>query len=158
MTVIEPQHTHTPVVETAPPVSAPPEPAPPEPAQVMPTGELRQQVNYPQPGVAVLTVTGEIDAATTPRLDEMLQSRLCSQLARLVLDLSAVDFLAVTGIATLQTAEHRARTSGATFVVNTGDNRAATRALQATASQHSLRWHTGPVASSLPGGEPPAED
>lgn len=131
-------------------------PGPREPVEAVIAGELGQQVSYPQAGTAVLTVTGTIDAATVPRLGEMLRSRLRSQLARLVLDLSQVGFLAVAGVSTLRTVEHWARQFGTAFVIVTGTNRAVTRALQATAGQHALRWQPGPVTSALLRGDVPA--
>jgi len=112
-------------------------------------GGLSQYLTYPQLGVAVLTVTGEVDIATAPRLAEMLQSRLCTQLRRLVLDLSDVRFLGVAGVSAIMTAELRARCAGVEMVVVAGGNRPVTRALTATAGHHPLRWHTGPVASAV---------
>jgi len=118
----------------------------------VPTGELRQHVTYPAPGTAVLAVAGEVDMGTATRLEEMLQSRLCSQLRQLVLDLSHVAFLGVAGVSAISAAELRARCSGATLIVVTGGNRPVTRALRATTGHHSLCWHAGPVASALVGG------
>jgi len=93
---------------------------------------LHQQVRYPEVGTAVLTVTGEVDAATVGRFEEMLQSRLCTQLARLVLDLSGLGFLGVSGVRAVMAAELRARSSAAELVVVSGGNREITRALAAT--------------------------
>lgn len=143
-------HSESPCAQNSPAVGSEPSvPAPRGPVDPPAAGKLRQQVTYRQSGAAVLTVSGAIDAATVPRLAEMLQSRLCSQLTRLVLDLSPVEFLAVTGIGTLRAADHRAQCSATTLVIVTGDNRAVTRALQATAGHHSLLWQPGPVTSAL---------
>lgn len=147
MTVVEPTRGQTAAAETAPTG-----PSPRGALETVPTGGLSQQVSYPESGTAVLTVAGEVDAATALRLEEMLQSRLCSQLARLVLDLSQVGFLAVAGLSVITAADLRARSSGADLVLVTGDNRPVTRALQATAGQHALRWQTGPVANAPAGG------
>lgn len=119
--------------------------------ETLPVGGLHQRVTYPDSGTALLTVTGPVDVTTAPRLAEMLQSRLCSQLRRVVLDLSGVGFLGVAGVRTLVVAELRARSSETEFLVVCGGNRESARALSATAGMHPLRLHAGPAASALVG-------
>lgn len=54
-----------------------------------------------EPGIAVLTVAGEIDAANASDLVERVRDRL-GGVRRLVLDCSDVTFFAVEGFSTLQ--------------------------------------------------------
>lgn len=116
-------------------------------------GALNQGIDYPDSGTVVLTVGGEVDIATAPRLAEMLQSRLYSTLTRLVLDLSGLEFLGVAGISVLLEADLRARYTATELVLVTGDNRQVTRALTVTAEHHHLRLHAGPVATAVPSSE-----
>lgn len=111
-------------------------------------GALTQHITYPESDAAVLTLTGEVDAVTAPRLAEMLRSRLCSRLRRMVLDLSELGFLGVVGVRTLMVAELRARATETELVVVAGGNREITRALSATAALHQLRFHAGPAGNA----------
>lgn len=89
-------------------------------------------VSQPEPGVTVLAVAGEIDMATAERMRTPLRERLLDSVTKLlVLDLSAVSFLASTGIAALVEAAHLAEERGTTFrlVVDTFPVR---RALEVT--------------------------
>jgi len=52
-------------------------------------------------GVAVLTVRGEIDVSTAPRLRQQLVEMASTGQDRVVLDLDAVDFLDSTGLGVL---------------------------------------------------------
>ena len=146
MSAVEPDRS---VPSTRPVVAGVPRPRVPVEGTV---AGLHQRVRYPLVGTAVLTVTGEVDAATVGRFEEMLQSRLCTQLARMVLDLSGLGLLGVSGVRAVMAAELRARSSAAELVVVSGGNREITRALAATSGWHRLRWHAGPVASVLAGG------
>lgn len=124
-------------------------PQSPMPVAEVAAGELRQRVTYPDSETALLMVTGHVDVVTAPRLAEMLQSRLCSQLRRVVLDLSEVGFLGVAGVRTLLVGELRARSAEAEFLIVCGGNREIARALRATAGMHPLRLHAGPVAAPV---------
>ncbi|MGV9364852.1 STAS domain-containing protein [Amycolatopsis sp. NPDC003731] len=55
----------------------------------------------PRPGTLRVTVTGEIDMATRPRLDEELDRAVAAAPQRLVVDLLGVGFCGVTGVASL---------------------------------------------------------
>jgi anti-sigma B factor antagonist len=54
-------------------------------------------------GVVVVCVTGELDMATTPLLEEFVRVRLVAGTRTLTLDLSGVTFLGSTGINALIT-------------------------------------------------------
>lgn len=60
------------------------------------------QVDYSRPGVAVITIAGVVDDASLPRLAELLQQRLASLIDVLVMDLSAVAFISVSGLELLR--------------------------------------------------------
>jgi anti-anti-sigma factor len=62
---------------------------------------MRLLVARPGPGVVVVTVSGEVDALTAPRLAELVHHRLLATPALLVVDLSAVTFLSVAGLRVL---------------------------------------------------------
>lgn len=81
-------------------------------------------------GVAVLTVTGEVDLATVPALEAAIDEALATQPSALVIDLSAVDFLASAGLQTLVTTQERVSGSGHFAVVAEGA--ATSRPIQLT--------------------------
>ena len=77
-------------------------------------GGLRLASTRPAPGVAVLGVGGELDSLTTPELAGALSELLTGPEERFVVDLTAVTFLASSGLAVLirgaeQVAERRLR-------------------------------------------------
>ena len=59
--------------------------------------------------VVVVRVQGEVDAATAPRMAEVLDRQLASE-RRVVLDLSNVEFMDLHGLAVLMRAARRDRT------------------------------------------------
>ena len=63
-------------------------------------------------GTVTLTVVGEVDAFTAPRLRPLIASQLESQPRELVLDLSAVEFLGSAGLAVLVETQTLARDRG----------------------------------------------
>ena len=60
-------------------------------------------------GWTVLTVTGEVDVATAPRLREQLIGLVGRECYRIVVDLGAVDFIDSTGLGVLIGALKRVR-------------------------------------------------
>jgi anti-sigma B factor antagonist len=60
-------------------------------------------------GTVTLTVVGEVDAFTAPRLRSLIASQLEGQPRELVLDLSAVEFLGSAGLAALVETQMLAR-------------------------------------------------
>jgi anti-sigma B factor antagonist len=107
-----------------------------DPQQIDPAGfagDLDVDVDRRDERLAVLSVRGEIDALTTPRLEAELDRLLAELPELLVLDLSGVTFLASSGLAVLIRAaqvigEHGRRLR---LVVET---RAVRRPLQITGS------------------------
>ena len=73
---------------------------------------MRLDVSHPHAEAAVLAVTGEIDAGTVEQLEETLRHRLTSTVRIVVVDLTGLDFLAVTGLHLLHETLVRARSSG----------------------------------------------
>ena len=71
--------------------------------------DLRLDVTHRE-GWAVLAVGGEIDVATAPRLREQLISLVNDGQHRIVVDLTAVEFLDSTGLGVLVGALKRVRT------------------------------------------------
>ncbi|MGC2998286.1 STAS domain-containing protein [Streptomyces sp. G35A] len=66
-------------------------------------------------GPVVLTVTGELDHHTAPRLTEALEDVPLAPGTPLVIDLSGVAYCDSTGITVLVTAYHRAEAAGSSF-------------------------------------------
>lgn len=60
------------------------------------------QVGYPRPGVATISIAGVIDDASLPRFGELVQQRLTGMIDVLVIDLSAVTFISVSGLELLR--------------------------------------------------------
>jgi anti-sigma B factor antagonist len=74
-----------------------------------PAGDLGAALDRPRPGVAVLTVSGEVDTLTAPPFERAVGDLLADPSDTvLVLDLDAVNFLASSGLAVLIRAAHRA--------------------------------------------------
>lgn len=82
-------------------------------------------------GITVVSVEGEIDMVTTPRLHSCLQDQLASTPQRLILDLSRVSFLGSSGLAVLVECldDARGRGSDLRLVPN---SRQVVRPLEAT--------------------------
>jgi anti-anti-sigma factor len=78
----------------------------------------------------VLTVSGEVDLATVPALEAAIDEALATQSTALVIDLSAVEFLASAGLQTLVTTQERLGSSGQFAVVAEGA--ATSRPIQLT--------------------------
>jgi anti-anti-sigma factor len=74
----------------------------------------------PAPDCVVLTVTGEVDLATAPDLEEALLRELTSAPARLILDLSGVTFFGSLGLAALIRAGSTADEHGVHLVLVPG--------------------------------------
>lgn len=69
-------------------------------------------------GVVVLSVHDVVDAATAPELDSAIAQVIASAPTGLVIDLSAVTFLASAGMTTLMKANERAGDIGFAVVAN----------------------------------------
>ncbi|MEV4053226.1 STAS domain-containing protein [Amycolatopsis sp. NPDC049688] len=71
----------------------------------------------PRPGTLRVTVTGEIDMATCPRLDAELDRAVAAAPERLVVDLLGVGFCGVTGVASLGRLRTRCAETGIDLVL-----------------------------------------
>ncbi len=67
-------------------------------------------------GIAVLTVGGDVDLATVPTFEAAIAAALAPEPTALVIDLTAVDFLASAGLQAL-VATHEKVSKSARFVV-----------------------------------------
>jgi anti-sigma B factor antagonist len=81
-------------------------------------------------GVTVLLVDGVVDLATSPPLDELLTELLDERPNALIMDLTAVSFLASVGLRILAETHERAGGSGKFAVVANGP--ATARPIQLT--------------------------
>jgi anti-sigma B factor antagonist len=125
-----------------------PEPATQDPSEAHPprpgAGALGVQISEPRPGMALLTVRGELDTLTAPELDGALRE-LQTRPGAPVVDLSGVTFLASSGLAALIQAAHRAEDSPderrrrVRLVVT---SRAVLRPLEVTGSDQLFTLHT----------------
>ena len=118
--------------------------------------QMRLRVRRPRCGTAVLTVRGEVDQLSAPRLREMLSSRLRGTLRTLVIDLSVVDFLGTAGLSALVSADLLARQQGIDVQLVTGDNRCVIRALRLTGLVSPENSVPGPSPEPIasPGADP----
>jgi anti-sigma B factor antagonist len=73
---------------------------------------LETSLSRPYPDTTVLTVRGEIDTLTAPAFTAATEELLTTSGEILVIDLTAVRFLASSGLAALITAAHRAEDRG----------------------------------------------
>lgn len=118
-------------------------PSVPEPrSEVSVDTLLSLRMTYPTQGTAVLDVNGEVDMCSSPRLRELVQCRLRSELHVLVVDLSGVSFLSVDGAQMLAHAATFARHHDTELRIVPGDSRAVRRVLLATGLDKDLPLHT----------------
>lgn len=99
---------------------------------------LDTDVEHPEPGVALLTVAGEVDTLTAPLLAAALDRLLACDDPVLAADLSGVSFLASSGLAVLIQAAHRAE--GTLRLIVPG--RAVRRPLEITGTDQLFDLHT----------------
>lgn len=96
------------------------------------TADLGSTFSSPRPGLTLLTVRGEVDTLTAPRLESALDELLDTP-GDVAVDLEGVGFLASSGLAVLIDAARRAeREHRRLHVVATG--RAVLRPLEVTGS------------------------
>jgi anti-anti-sigma factor len=90
---------------------------------------INTSVSYDN-GVAVLAVSGEIDLATIPAFEAAITDALSQRPQALIVDLSAVDFLASAGLQALVSAHEKIGGSAGFAVV--ADGPATSRPIQLT--------------------------
>jgi anti-anti-sigma factor len=95
------------------------------------TEPLRVSVRRPHARTVVVEVSGAMDLATAPRLEELLTSRLRSAVTLLILDLAGVSSLSSAATGVLTRARLLAQQRGVALRVAAGASRAAMRALDA---------------------------
>jgi anti-anti-sigma factor len=90
-------------------------------------------------GIAVLAITGEIDLATIPAFEAAIAEALAQRPSALIIDMSAVDFLASAGLqALVSTHEKVSGTAGFALVA---DGPATSRPIQLTGLDQILSLH-----------------
>lgn len=90
-------------------------------------------------GATVLTVSGEVDLATAPALENTIDAILTGKPAALIIDLTGVSFLASAGMATLVAAHQRA--GDTTTIVVVADGPATSRQLKMTSLDQVFALH-----------------
>ncbi|WP_223207997.1 STAS domain-containing protein [Actinopolyspora erythraea] len=102
---------------------------------------LRMSVQRPAPGVAVVSMNGDIDLAAAPRVTELIRQRLTAAALRaLIVDLSTVSFIDTTGGELLLQAQRRAEQRGIDMHVVPGQG-CVRRLLDLTGIDDSLTCH-----------------
>ncbi|MEV4151044.1 STAS domain-containing protein [Amycolatopsis sp. NPDC049691] len=99
---------------------------------------LRLRTTWPAPHAVLITASGALDTATAPDLATLLSDRLRAVPARLVLDLSEVDFLGVAGVRVLLHAALQAEQNGTELLVIAGESPMVRRALEVTGARGRL--------------------
>ena len=103
------------------------------------TEPLAVSLSEPSPGVAVLEVAGEVDLATIHRVEEVLAEAVGTG-RRVVVDLSACDFIDSSGLRALVTARGAAEDSGGSLALVT-ENAGILRVLSVAALDRVLEIH-----------------
>lgn len=94
---------------------------------------LRLLTRRPRPGVVVVEIGGELDMTTAPRVTDHLRAEIADQrVPHLVLDLTAVSFMASHGVAMIVTALNESRVSERLHLVGVADNDRVRRVLELT--------------------------
>ncbi|WP_099037806.1 STAS domain-containing protein [Mycobacterium neglectum] len=115
---------------------------------------ITTSVSYDE-GVAVLSVTGEIDLATVPAFEAAIADALTQRPTALIVDLSAVDFLASAGLQAL-VATHENVNGTARFAV-VADGPATSRPIELTGLNQILSLHSSlSDAKAAVTGDPPS--
>lgn len=92
-------------------------------------------VRRPEPGSVVVYLRGEVDMASVPHLEELVEQRLTAAYLRsVVLDLSELDFLSTSGLEMLLRAQLRAESRGVTLYI-VPDERCLFRLMQFTGTE-----------------------
>jgi anti-anti-sigma factor len=90
-------------------------------------GRMTLRVLRPGRHTVLVEVAGEIDLSTARRLDEVLRSRIRSQVQEVVLNLAGVTFFSVAGLNSVLRAQLLADAAGARLTVDPGRSRAVRR-------------------------------
>lgn len=104
-------------------------------------GELRVMIDQPVPGVRVVRVAGELDLLTAPQLDSRLLSQIKGRGGHVVVDLSAVTYLAAAGLGSLVSAREAATRHDIELCLTGVDHRAVARPLEITRLRATFAIH-----------------
>lgn len=118
---------------------------------------LDTAISRPRPGVVLLEVDGEVDTLTAPRMEVGLYEALDAADAEgsaVVVDLSAVTFLASSGLAVLINGARRAAVAGGRLHA-VAATRAVSRPMQVTGVDVLVATHAD-VDSAFAAAAPPA--
>lgn len=121
----------------------------PEPSAVGENVHLDQLISldsHEHNGAFLVTVSGEVDMATTPHLRSYLNRQLEKAQTLLVIDLRGITFLASSGIAALVETLEAARERGVRLRL-VCDSREVVRPLEATGLTELFDIHTDPTAA-----------
>jgi len=99
---------------------------------------ITTSVTYEE-GVAVVTVAGDVDLATVPTFEAAIAEAVTHNPATLIVDLSAVDFLASAGLQALVASKERISKTADFAVVANGP--ATSRPIQLTGLDQILSLH-----------------
>ncbi|MEW2505914.1 MULTISPECIES: STAS domain-containing protein [unclassified Amycolatopsis] len=99
------------------------------PTQPLGVEPLRLSVERPDRDLVMVRVAGDLDAASAPRLRELLDARLRSTVRAVLLDISGVTFLGAAGLRALERAHLLASELGVRFAVHVGEARQVRRAM-----------------------------
>jgi anti-sigma B factor antagonist len=105
----------------------------------VPKDPIITSVSYDD-GIAVLAVGGEVDLATIPAFQAAIAEALAQRPTALIIDLSAVDFLASAGLQAL-VATHETVSGAAGFAV-VADGPATSRPIELTGLDQILALHS----------------
>ncbi len=105
----------------------------------MPTDPITTSVSY-HDGTAVVAVSGEIDLAAIPAFQAAIADALSKRPTALIIDLSAVDFLASAGLQALVAT--REDVSGAAGFAVVADGPATSRPIELTGLDQILSLHS----------------
>jgi anti-sigma B factor antagonist len=70
---------------------------------------LRVETRNPRPGMAIIALIGEVDVYTSPRVKQEIVNLLNGDTTRIIVDLTAVEYLDSTGLGVLIGGLKRAR-------------------------------------------------
>jgi anti-sigma B factor antagonist len=101
---------------------------------------LAISAEHPVPGIAVLTLRGELDMLTTPAFSSEVDAQLGRHLRALTIDLRQVTFLASTGLSALVKAHQDAESHGIALRL-VGTDPAVARPIAAVGLGEVLKLH-----------------
>ena len=103
---------------------------------------LAMTTSWPRPNVCVVQLAGDLDVSTAPELTEYLRKQTAAGPTYLLLDLTAVTFLAAAGVTLIVNAQHNNQgIHGQLHLIGTTDNPSVERVLHLTGVRAILPDH-----------------